>query len=486
MQDAGVEDHDPLTEGLTLRVKAIRRQARLSVTGNGQGLVSRAGTGLVVGASRHLGLEQALSAATAGVRPQAVPAPGGVLHDLAVMLADGGTRLRHLDVLRGQPGLFGKVASVPTATRTLAALADDDAIVSTVAALDVARAQVRARAWRSGALPGPVAAAAAGEPDGPLCLDLDATLVIAHSDDKDGAGKTYKRSWGFHPMTAWLDRGDGTGEALAIELRKGNAGANTGADQIVMVERALDQLSELPDELDVLIRADTAGAVRSLLDHIRNVARCRFSVGMRLHGQIRTAIHDLAHDDGRWVQALTQQHAPRKGAAVAEITDLVDLSSWPKGARLIVRREPLHPGAQQTFDDIDGHRFTAFLTDQPDTDIAILDVRHRAHARVEDRIRCAKNTGLAAMPCDTFERNQLWCQLVLIAADLLTFTQKLVLRGRHAIAEPKVLRYQLLHVAGRIVRHARQNVMHLQADWPFTHVLLAAFRRLRSLPAPAT
>jgi hypothetical protein len=409
-----------------------------------------------------------------------------VLHDLAVMLADGGTRLRHLDVLRGQPGLFGRVASVPTATRTLAALADDDAVDGTVAAVDAARAQVRERAWRSGALPGPVAAAAMGDPDGPLAIDLDATLVIAHSDDKDGAGKTYKRSWGFHPMTAWLDRGDGTGEALAIELRKGNAGANTAADQITMVDRALDQLPELPDELDVLIRADTAGAVHNLLDHIRDVARCRFSVGMPFKPAVRDAIHDLAHDDDRWVAAITQQGARRKGAAVAEITDLVDLSGWPKGARLIVRREPLHPGAQQTFDDIDGHRFTAFLTDQPDTDIATLDARHRAHARVEDRIRCAKNTGLAAMPLDTFERNQLWCQIVLIAADLLTFTQKLALRGRHAIAEPKVLRYQLLHVAGRIVRHARQNVMHLQADWPFTAVLLAAFRRLRSLPAPAT
>ncbi len=486
MQDVGVQDHDPLTEGLTLRVKAIRRQARLSVTGHGRGLVSRAGTGLVVAASRHVGLEEALAAATAGVRPAAVHAPGGVLHDLAVMLADGGSRLRHLDVLRGQPGLFGKVASVPTATRTLAALADDGAIAGTVAAVDRARARTREQAWQLGAVPAPVAAAAAGTADGPLCLDLDATLVIAHSDDKDGAASTYKRTFGFHPMTVWLDRDDGTGEALAIELRKGNAGANNAGDQIAMVDRALAQLPELPDELDVLIRADTAGAVHGLLDHIREVARCRFSVGMPFKPAVRTAIHDLAHDDDRWVPAITQQGARRKGAAVAEITDLVDLSSWPAGSRLIVRREPLHPGAQQTFDDIDGHRFTAFLTDQDDADIAVLDARHRAHARVEDRIRCAKDTGLAAMPCDTFDRNQLWCQLVLAACDLLVFTQQLALRGRHAIAEPKALRYQLLHVAGRIIRHARQTVMHLQADWPFTGALLAAFRRLRSLPTPAT
>jgi hypothetical protein len=479
------EDHIRITEGLTLRVKAIRRAGRLSVTGRGRGLVSRAGTGLVVETGRVLGLERALAEATAGVRPAARHTPGAVLHDLAVMLADGGTRLRHLEVLRGQPGLFGEVASVPTATRTLAALADDGAIDGTVTALDTARAKLRHNAWEQGAVPVAVAAVLAGEDAGPLCLDLDATLVIAHSDDKGGAAKTYKRTFGFHPMTAWLDRGDGTGEALAIELRKGNAGANNGADQIRILQRAWAQLPVLPDECEVLVRADTAGAVHGLVDHIRHRLHARFSVGMRLQGHIREAIHGLDLDDPRWVAALTQTGAPRKGAAVAEITDLVDLGSWPSGSRLLVRREPLHPGAQQTFDDIDGCRFTAFLTDQTDDDIATLDVRHRAHARVEDRIRNAKNTGLAAMPCDTFDRNQLWCQLVALAADLLTFTQRLALRGSHAIAEPKMLRYQLLHVAGRIVRSARRTVMHLPEDWPFTGVLTAAFRRLRALPVPA-
>jgi hypothetical protein len=472
------------TEGFTLRVKAIRRLARLSVTGDGRGLVSRAGTGLVVQTGVQLGLEQALAAATAGVRPGAKHTPAAVLADLAVMLADGGTRLRHLQVLRGQPGLFGKVASVPTATRTLAALADEECIEATIVALDRARAQVRRRAWEAGALPAPVAASLAGQDGGPLAIDLDATLVVAHSDDKDGAGKTYKRTWGFHPMTAWLDRGDGSGEALAIELREGNAGANTGADQIAVLDRAVRQLPELPDELNVLVRADTAGAVHDLIDHIRDRLHYRFSVGMPLKDTVRTAIHDLAADDDRWTQALTQQGTVRKNAVVAEITDLLDLTAWPAGSRLIVRREPLHPGAQQTFDDIDGHRFTAFLTDQTHPDIAVLDVRHRAHARVEDRIRNAKNTGLAAMPCDTFDRNQLWCQLVTIAADLLTFTQQLALRGHHAVAEPKLLRYQLLHVAGRITRHGRQKVMHLPDDWPWTHVLTAAFQRLEALPAP--
>lgn len=452
--------------------------------------MSRAGTGLLVDTVDVLGVRQALQAAVGDRRPSALLLPGWVVADLAIMLADGGTRLRHLDVLRGQPALFGTVASVPTASRTIAALADTD-VGGAVAALDTARAAIRARAWELGAEPAVVAAAREGkEKVGPLPIDIDATILIAHSDGKDGAAKTYKRSWGFQPMLAWLDRGDGTGEALAGQLRPGNAGPNSAADQIAIVDRALAQLPGLPDQLDLLIRADTAGAVHDLLDHIRNISvgtgrTIRFSVGMPLHATIRTVIAGLDEHDDRWTQAIRQNGKPRTGAAVAEIGDLVDLDSWPAGARLIVRREPLHPGAQQTFDDIDGYRFTAFLTDQPDHDIAELDRRHRAHARVEDRIRGAKNTGLAAMVCDTFNRNQIWLQTILAACDLTVFMQTLALTGRHAIAEPKLLRYQLFHVAGRIARTSRQTFLRLQADWPYTHILLAAFRRLRNLPVPA-
>lgn len=484
MQDVGVQDHINITEGFTLRVKAIRRAARRVVTGDGRGIVSRAGTGLLVDTADLLRVCPVLQTAVGGRRPLAIHPPGAVIADLAIMLADGGTRLRHLDVLRGQPSLFGTVASVPTATRTIAALADTD-IDDSVAALDAARADVRARAWQAGAEPALVTAARRGQPAGPLCVDIDATIVIAHSDDKDGANKTYKRTWGFHPMTAWLDRGDGTGEALAGRLRPGNAGANNTADQVAIVDAALAQLPDLPDNLDVLVRADTAGAVHGLVDHIRGLGH-RFSVGMPFHPAVRDAVHSLDVDDDRWMGAVRQDGRPRTGAAVAEITDLVDLTSWPHGSRLVVRREPLHPGAQQTFDDIDGVRFTAFLTDQPDVDIAELDRRHRAHARVEDRIRCAKNTGLASMVCDTYDRNRIWLQTILLACDLTVFMQALALAGtRYATAEPRVLRYQLFHVAARITRTGRRTAMRLQHDWPWTDVLVAAFERLRALPVPA-
>lgn len=400
------------------------------------------------------------------------------------MLADGGTRLRHLDVLRGQRGLFGTVASRSTTTRTIAALAAD--VDATVAALDVARAQIRTAAWSSGAEPACVGQVRTDPAQaGPVCVDIDATIVIAHSDDKDRAGKTYKRTWGFHPMTAWLDRGDGTGEALAAQLRPGNAGANSTADQVAIVDRALAQLPPLPDGTRLLVRGDTAAAVHGLVAHCHDLG-VEFSVGWAFKDATRKIVHDLQTCQGEvWVPARRQNGTVRTGADVTEITDHLDLSGWPDGARVIVRREPLHPGAQQTFHDIDGFRFTAFLTDQTDADIAALDVRHRAHARVEDRIRCAKNTGLAAMPCDTFDRNQVYTQIVLLAADLLTFTQRLTLRGRHATAEPKLLRYQLLHVAGHFTTSGRARTLHLPTDWPWTQVLLAAFRRLRALPAPA-
>lgn len=472
--------------GFTLRVKRNRPGQRFIVSDDGLGVTSRSGTELVAEVGEALWLDAGLREAAGWARPGADHRPEEVVFDLAVLLADGGTRLRHLRVLAGQPELFGRVASVPTATRTIKALADDGAIESTVAGLDAARARMRERGWQAGGLPAAVAAVLDGDAAQPLCIDIDPTLVVAHSDDKDGAAKTYKRTWGFHPMLAYLDRGDGTGEALAGRLRAGNAGANNTGDLVEIFDVAWANLPELPDELEVVVRTDSAAASHRFVDHLRSHGM-RFSVGFPLLPQVKAVIHG-AHEDSavEWVGALTQQGQVREGAYVAELTDHCDLSSWPVGTRLLVRREPLHPGAQQTFDDIGGYRFTAFITDQTDADIAVLEVRHRGHARVEDRIRCAKDTGLAALPLDTFARNQLWVQLVLIAQDLLAFTQALCLHGELAIAEPKVLRYKLFHVAALVRRSGRQTFLKIQQDWPWAAELVAAFQRLRALPLPAT
>ena len=170
---------------------------------------------------------------------------------------------------------------------------------------------------------------------------------------------------------------------------------------------------------------------------------------------------------------------------VAEITDNVDLSSWPQGSRLIVRRERPHPGAQLSFTDHDGYRFQAILTDQPDDEIAVIECRHRQHAHVEDRIRDDKDTGLAKLPFKEFALNEVWLEIVMLAHDLIVWTQALLLTGEPAKAEPKRLRYRLLHVAGRLAFSGRRAILRLQASWPWASELAATFTRLKALADPA-
>lgn len=463
-----------------MRVKRSKACGRFDVTADGVGMTGRAGTALLAETADRTGLTAGLSRAVGGCRSWQRHDPGKVVRDLVVMLADGGDALRHLAVLDGQRELFGDVASPATANRTIVALSDDERVVERI---DAARRAARATAWDT-APPPVVAAAAQGAPvDEPLCIDFDATLITAHSDDKDGAAPTYKRGFGFHPLGCWLDRGDGTGEALAAMLRPGNAGANTAADHIDVFRGAIAQLPGLPAGVRLVARADTAGCTQAFLGYLRR-AHVGFSAGYAIDAHVRHAIGDLADD--AWTQATRQNGEPRDGAHVAEITDALDLDGYPEGARVIVRREPLHAGAQQTIDDTDGKRFTAFITDQADRDLAVLDCRHRAHARVEDRIRGAKDTGARNLPCDTFARNAVWLQLVLAAQDVMSYMCNLSLDGQLRVAEPARLRYQLLHVPARIVTTGRRVIMRIQHDWPWAPQLLTAFARLRVLPLPAT
>jgi Transposase DDE domain group 1 len=388
-----------------------------------------------------------------------------VIRDLAVMLADGGDALCDLGTVRDQEALFGPVASDSTAFRLIERIAaEPDALE----AIRGARAEARARAWRRGARPRLVE------------IDLDATLLIAHSD-KQGAAGNFKGGFGFHPMLAYLD---GCEQALAGLLRPGNAGANTAADQIAVLDAALAQLPRRVAAREaILVRADSAGATHELLDCCRD-GNPRFSVGFDLTEPIRTAILDLA--ENAWVPALTQDGQERDdGAWVAEITAALDLSGWPAGSRVIVRRERPHPGAQLSFTDHDGHRFQATLTDQPDADIAYLEARHRGHARVEDRIRAGKDCGMEKLPFRDLAMNAVWLELSLIAQDLIAWTKALALDGELARSEPKRLRHRLLHVAARLAFHARQAVLHLDRDWPWASELAAAFARLAALPPPA-
>jgi hypothetical protein len=209
----------------------------------------------------------------------------------------------------------------------------------------------------------------------------------------------------------------------------------------------------------------------------------RFSVGYELTETVRAAI--LQIPENAWVVALDQDGSERTNGEVYEITDMVDLSAWPEESRLIVRRERPHPGAQLSFTDHDGYRFQAILTDQTDENIAVIECRHRQHAHVEDRIRDDKDTGLSKFPFKEFELNEVWLQIVMLAHDLIVWTQALLLDGELAKAEPKRLRYRLFHVAGRLAFSGRRAKLHLDHDWPWVTELTAAFTKLKTVQTAA-
>ena len=446
-----------------MRVQATNCASRVEVTTDGTGVVSHAGAALLRELAERVGLTKALGWRAAAARRHRDAA---VLRDLAVVLADGGDCLSDLAVLCDQPELFGPVASTPTAWRVVERVATDP---DGLARLRAARAHGRARAWAAGAHPDPEL----------LIVDADATLVLAHSDAKQGAEGTYKGSFGFHPLLAYLDRGQAPGEPLAGLLRPGNAPAGGADDLIELVDLALAQLPAAAREQPVLVRSDSAGASTRLAWHLRD-DQVGFSLGMPIDAHLREAI--LAQPEPAWTPAIDADGQARDGAEVCELTGWLDLHTWPEGTRVICRREDAHPGAQLRFTDLDGHRFQAFVTDQVDLDLARLELRHRQRARVEDRIRAAKATGLRNLPFDLLRRNAVWLELVLAAQDLTVWAQALLLDGPLAVAEPKTLRYRLWHQAARIVRHARRTILRLQRSWPWAVELARAFARLRALP----
>jgi hypothetical protein len=441
----------------TLKVKPTSRRSKLIVAVDGAGIAGHAGSAALAELADTLGWTQAASRGIApSRRRRSAHDPGAVLRDVMVTIADGGDCLADLEVLREQPDLFGQVASSPTAWRVIDGIKPEH-----LPRLREARRQAREQAWAKGAAPERVT------------LDIDATLVTAHSEKERAAGN-FKGGFGFHPLVCYLDESE---EALAGILRPGNAGANTAGDHVDVLLQALEQLPDRAWGMEILVRADSGGATHEFVNALREL-QIKFSVGFDLTGPVREAI--LAVPESGWVPAVTQEGEERKGAAVCELHNL-DLAGWPPGTRAVCRRERPHPGAQLTFSDHQGFRFQVFITDQDDTDLARLEARHRAHARVEDRIRCGKDTGLRSFPFRQFAANQVWLELVLAAQDLLTFFQRLCLDGEARRWEPKRLRYRLLHVAGRVARSGRRVVLRLQRSWPWTAVLAAAFGRLRTL-----
>ncbi|MFD6856854.1 IS1380 family transposase [Rhodococcus sp. NPDC060090] len=444
---------------------------------------SGTGTGVVVllRTAEKTGLTAALTTELARFRkPLARHDPGKILLDLAVSLAVGGDCLADIAQLRAHPELFGAVASDPTVSRLIGVLAAD--AETALAAIGRARATARAHGWTAAGSSAPDHAI---DEQTPLVIDIDATLVTAHSD-KEHAAPTFKRGYGFHPLCAFVDHGEhGTGEPVAMLLRPGNAGSNTAADHVTVVQDALAQLPFDPGYRvgkKVLVRIDGAGGTHQLIEYLTK-RRLSYSVGFGLTDAHAEAI-DLVPEQA-WTPAYDPDGQVRDGAWVTEITDLLDLSTWPNGMRVIVRKERPHPGAQLRFTDRDGLRLTAFVTNTRRGQLPDLEVRHRCRARCEDRIRAAKVAGLQNFPLHGFDQNRIWLALVQLACELTAWMQMLAFTDTPARRwEPKRLRLRVLSIAGKIARHARRVRLRLAATAPGVDVLVAGLNRLTALPAP--
>jgi hypothetical protein len=454
----------------TSQVKSIAVAPRVKVSADGQGVVSHAGMGLVRELADRTGLSAQVSVALADTyRGPWVHAPGDVFADLAAAVADGADCI----------DVFGPTASTTTMWR----LVDHRIDAAHLPRIRAARAAARATAWSAGAAP------AAGEW---LHIDLDATLVIDHSDHKAQAAPTWKKTFGHHPLLAFLDRpGIAGGEALAGVLRAGNAGSNTAADHISVLEQALASLppdwrprGDNPDAPQVLVRCDSAGATHGFAAACRG-AGVGFSFGHPVDARVQDAVDTLNLGQG-WYPAIDTNGGIRDGAWVAEATGLVDLSGWPTGTRLILRKERPHPGAQLRFTDTDGMRVTAFITDTvPGAvpgQLAGLELRHRQHARVEDRIRELKAAGLRNLPCQSFDSNAAWLEIVLAAADLVAWAQLIGFTEHPELARCEIdtFRYRVLHVAARITRGARQLRLRLDATWRWAAAIATAWQAIRT------
>jgi len=400
---------------------------------------------------------------------------GKVMVQAALMLAGGGECCSDIEYLRADGSLFASVCSDSTLYRTFTV----DLVPETLLSVQEGLAEIRAKVWKKLKLT---------KGKDPIVLDIDATLTEVHSEHKEGTGPNYKGGYGFHDMGCWADA---TGDTLSMLSRPGNAGANDAEDHLAVLDAAIAQLppeiaaghkdDSLPEEVrrSIVVRTDSAGATKEFVWGCfdRHVG---FSVSARTNAQIYGAIVEMAGKGTHWKPARRQDGRRRKGAALCEVTDLVDLSAWPPKTRLFIRREPLHQGAQQSlYPDLE-YRYVGFYTDQSGSP-ATLDVFHRAHVHVEDHIERLKSSGLCRMPFTSIEANRAWLAEVCMAADLVRWFQLLCLTGPLADAEPKALRWRLWRAPARLVHSSRRRIVRILDAWPDADALLRAYTRVALL-----
>ncbi len=441
--------------------------------------MSTAGAVLLVQTARVTGLDRLLGKRLAPWRlPLAVHDPGKIVLDLAVAVALGGDCAADIAVVRTQPGLFGPVASDPTVSRLIARLAADAERAQ--AAIGVARAAAREWVWQQTGPP--VQTGPSGQIEW-VVIDLDATLVTAHSD-KEAAAPTWKGGFGFHPLLGFVDHGHGgTGEPVAELLRRGNAGSNTAADHVLVLEQALAQVPEhlrQPDELGrvaVLVRTDAAGATQEFTRHVADTGM-QFSVGLTCTTSTSKPCCAASQGGERGPRPTTRRarrgtgrgHRPGRPHRLADRNSAAPAQRTPPPRR----PTPVHRRRWAA-----GHRIPHPTPTEGNSPTP--ELRHRRHARVEDRIRTAKDTGLRNLPFHNTAQNHIWLQITALAADLIAWTQRLALTGWAQKAEPKRLRLRIFGVAGRLIRTSHQHWLKITNGWPWTNTILTAHQRLTTL-----
>ena len=456
----------------------------LRVEVHGDDVAQHAGCVLPRMLADAFGLTEGLSAAVS--RPEVIHDRGAVLRDVAVSIADGGRDISDVVVLGEQPRLFGSVASIPTVWRSLNELDTAD-----IAAITVARNQIREKVWeaiaaRHGRIP--PAPTCYGDLGGTIVIRIDASLIDSHSDKQRAAG-TFKGGWGFHPLMAWCDN---SGELLAIIPRSGNAGSNTAADHIAIIDAAI---AAVPAKWrkNLLVTIDGAGCSHAVVEHLTKLNTrpgwsVAYSVGFDLNDRARAAIGQLPANT--WEPALDPHGSAREDAQVAELTGLLResaggdrLHGWPADMRILVRREKIEESTQLSlFEQSNGYRYQVIATATCGGQVQRLEARHRVHARVEGFIRCAKDTGLGRWPSSSFAINTAWITAAAIAIDLLCWMRLLLLDGPLAKAEPATLRHRLLHTAVRLISHSRYLILRVCQTWPWAQEFADAFNRALAIP----
>jgi hypothetical protein len=301
-------------------------------------------------------------------------------------------------------------------------------------------------------------------------------------------------------------------------LRRGSAGSNTAADHLALLEVAI---AALPPGFrrKLMVTCDGAGASHALVARLDVLAARRgyeltYSVGWVLGERERAALRlvpepawQIAIDGKGEVRERRAEDACAKPscahrvcwieeAHVTELTGLLregpdgdHLAGWPSSMRVFARRERPHPGAQLTlFEAEDGWRYSLWVTNRPpDTkgwlgQNAYIDAAHRVQARVEDAIRTGKQAGLGHFPSFDYGVNAAWVTAAMTGQILLAWLKLLALDGDLARAEPKTLRYRVLHAAARLVRGGRRRRLKIQASWPWAEAITAAWQQIDALP----